>query len=106
MRPGQHLDRIAQDAVTSDTTMIMSVGASKLSKASGITRIRFRSRCRVPLPIPRRRHWVNRDHRIPSSDQRPDEQTPISLSSCLLYTSDAADDLTRVDVGGRRNSKK
>src|SRR5690554_3147675 len=24
------------------------------------------------------------------------------LSSCLLYTSDAADDLTRVDLGGRR----
>src|SRR5665811_459500 len=23
-------------------------------------------------------------------------------SSCLLYTSDAADDLTRVDIGGRR----
>ena len=22
---------------------------------------------------------------------------------CLLYTSDAADDLTRVDLGGRRN---
>src|SRR5665811_2624595 len=24
------------------------------------------------------------------------------ISSCLLYTSDAADDLTRVDLGGRR----
>src|SRR5665811_2637418 len=28
----------------------------------------------------------------------PDER----CSSCLLYTSDAADDLTRVDLGGRR----
>src|SRR5665811_1111684 len=27
-------------------------------------------------------------------------------SSCLLYTSDAADDLTRVDLGGRRIIKK
>src|SRR5665811_1932033 len=26
--------------------------------------------------------------------------------SCLLYTSDAADDLTRVDLGGRRIIKK
>ena len=25
---------------------------------------------------------------------------------CLLYTSDAADDLTRVDLGGRRIIKK
>ena len=28
------------------------------------------------------------------------------LSHCLLYTSDAADDLTRVDLGGRRIIKK
>src|SRR5665254_30285 len=27
-------------------------------------------------------------------------------SPCLLYTSDAADDLTRVDLGGRRIIKK
>src|SRR5665811_1149186 len=29
-----------------------------------------------------------------------------SLYTCLLYTSDAADDLTRVDLGGRRIIKK
>src|SRR5665811_1328031 len=29
-----------------------------------------------------------------------------TLSDCLLYTSDAADDLTRVDLGGRRIIKK
>ena len=28
------------------------------------------------------------------------------FNSCLLYTSDAADDLTRVDLGGRRIIKK
>ena len=27
-------------------------------------------------------------------------------TSCLLYTSDAADDITRVDLGGRRIIKK
>src|SRR5665811_2551418 len=27
---------------------------------------------------------------------------PDQIRSCLLYTSDAADDLTRVDLGGRR----
>src|SRR5665811_2221732 len=27
---------------------------------------------------------------------------PCDASACLLYTSDAADDLTRVDLGGRR----
>ena len=28
------------------------------------------------------------------------------IDACLLYTSDAADDLTRVDLGGRRIIKK
>src|SRR5665811_2527401 len=31
--------------------------------------------------------------------------TPM-FNGCLLYTSDAADDLTRVDLGGRRIIKK
>src|SRR5665811_2318141 len=31
---------------------------------------------------------------------------PDPASACLLYTSDAADDLTRVDLGGRRIIKK
>src|SRR5665811_558885 len=35
---------------------------------------------------------------------RPGE--PEALLGCLLYTSDAADDLTRVDLGGRRIIKK
>src|SRR5665811_818632 len=34
------------------------------------------------------------------------ELTTEHLYTCLLYTSDAADDLTRVDLGGRRIIKK
>src|SRR5665811_2563272 len=34
------------------------------------------------------------------------ETTFSLLDSCLLYTSDAADDLTRVDLGGRRIIQK
>ena len=30
----------------------------------------------------------------------------VLSKTCLLYTSDAADDLTRVDLGGRRIIKK
>src|SRR5665811_1813767 len=33
--------------------------------------------------------------------KRKPEYTP-HIDTCLLYTSDAADDLTRVDLGGRR----
>ena len=32
--------------------------------------------------------------------------TIATIIGCLLYTSDAADDLTRVDLGGRRIIKK
>src|SRR5665811_2329313 len=49
--------------------------------------------CAAPQPDPR-------------SDAQPattSEVQPVPGSdSCLLYTSDAADDLTRVDLGGRR----
>ena len=33
-------------------------------------------------------------------------QTPAKLSICLLYTSDAADERSSVDLGGRRIIKK
>src|SRR5665213_4547567 len=33
-------------------------------------------------------------------------RNPVMLYSCLLYTSDAADDLLCVDLGGRRIIKK
>ena len=34
------------------------------------------------------------------------DKVTIKLDPCLLYTSDAADDLPCVDIGGRRNHKK
>ena len=40
-----------------------------------------------------------------SMDISMDMSMDISMD-CLLYTSDAADDLTRVDLGGRRIIKK
>src|SRR5665811_2530367 len=43
---------------------------------------------------------------LDESFDRPGVYGPDSSSSCLLYTSDAADDLTRVDLGGRRILKK
>ena len=33
-------------------------------------------------------------------------EVPIIIGGCLLYTSDAADDIPRVDLGGRRIIKK
>ena len=36
----------------------------------------------------------------------PINQQPLKLGACLLYTSDAADDSLRVDLGGRRIIKK
>src|SRR5665811_828987 len=36
------------------------------------------------------------------SNDNDDELEAVHAYNCLLYTSDAADDLTRVDLGGRR----
>src|SRR5665811_2597551 len=48
-----------------------------------------------------------------TTSRKPTPTTPSGTTpsrakswSCLLYTSDAADDLTRVDLGGRRIIKK
>ncbi len=40
-----------------------------------------------------------------SGDQKADETLRANAVSWLLYTSDAADDLPRVDHGGRRPNK-
>src|SRR5450756_3243810 len=45
-------------------------------------------------------HFPDRPGQGPPSDFRPD------IRVCLLYTSDAADDLLCVDLGGRRIIKK
>ena len=36
----------------------------------------------------------------------PGEREPLALDACLLYTSDAADERSSVDLGGRRIIKK
>ena len=45
---------------------------------------------------------INKNNSIVFEDSNPG----LKSSFCLLYTSDAADDLTRVDLGGRRIIKK
>ena len=64
--------------------------------------------------------YLNSEYSIKVKDVIPDENKPFSkiynknkkelllsdYSSCLLYTSDAADDSLRVDLGGRRIIKK
>src|SRR5665811_2469775 len=52
---------------------------------------------------------VRRDTREKESVKRTEMQGRLAQAMsniCLLYTSDAADDLTRVDLGGRRIIKK
>src|SRR5665811_2536855 len=41
-------------------------------------------------------------YQVPAELARRTDIVVSPLISCLLYTSDAADDLTRVDLGGRR----
>ena len=43
---------------------------------------------------------------VPAQDMFGREQIVMQESSCLLYTSDAADERSSVDLGGRRIIKK
>src|SRR5665811_640281 len=49
---------------------------------------------------------VRMEYKFLGNGIRPYRHPPGRHDSCLLYTSDAADDLTRVDLGGRRIIKK
>ena len=59
-------------------------------------------------PVPRASSRVSQDS-LPfacGSPRAPAEPVPERTSPCLLYTSDAADERSSVDLGGRRIIKK
>ena len=81
--------------------------------------------CRFPNDGRKLRAWkkaINRDNFVPNEytctcsehfvsgwhSDDPDDvnYAPTMFSYCLLYTSDAADDMQCVDLGGRRIIKK
>src|SRR5665811_1913088 len=75
-------------SVTTDASAAGSTGAYRHMFAGPLAVSRRGQRCRMTARSYRTRSG-------PPHAQR-------SVSACLLYTSDAADDLTRVDLGGRR----
>src|SRR5665811_1018796 len=82
------------------------------SNASGryepIARIAFDDGWRTLDELPPFKTTVTTDatRKIITRNESPDIGFDRSINPCLLYTSDAADDLTRVDLGGRRIIKK
>src|SRR5680860_1897284 len=82
------------DTVRDHTSSRSSASASGHSSASGTTHIAGGDS--APLPT----------RRSPVTAAYPAAPAPPPASACLLYTSDAADDLLCVDLGGRRIIKK
>src|SRR5659263_435853 len=56
---------------------------------------------RPALPVPADQKWFW-TKRWQERELEVDEQVAAGRATCLLYTSDAADDLLCVDLGGRR----
>ena len=81
MSTREHLHRFGHSTVTRHRPMQMPVGAGQISQHLGISRIRLRPRSRVPFPIPRRRHRIDRQHRVAGRDQRTNEQPAIRLGA-------------------------
>src|SRR5665811_2620435 len=68
----------------------------------------------VALPTRSTRRSASSRTMVIAAENAPNAHAAVALDAprlscrwtCLLYTSDAADDLTRVDLGGRRIIKK
>ena len=58
------------------------------------------------LPVDANQDGGNNQFKFNSSEQAAYYTQSYKYNACLLYTSDAADDLTREDNGGRRIIKK
>ena len=65
------------------------------------TKLRLMIHHYKPVSCEKNPQWgaADAEIKVPSSEN-------TELKRCLLYTSDAADELTRVDLGGRRIIKK
>ena len=58
----------------------------------------------LPEPLSAGSPWPRRARKRPRP--RPDDAADHDSHGCLLYTSDAADERSSVDLGGRRIIKK
>src|SRR5665811_2198482 len=86
---GRGLGRFSYEHVPSTTTS----ASAKPSAASPII---------TPVRHSGPNHGLPGRTRLPGASAKSCGAPGARASSCLLYTSDAADDLTRVDLGGRR----
>jgi hypothetical protein len=84
VRPGQHLDPLGQRGVPRHRAQLVGVGAHHVSQRVRVAGIAFGPRGAVPLPVAGHPHRVDREHPIPSRDQRrhpratvdPDQHLP------------------------------
>src|SRR5450756_3111754 len=67
---------------------------------------RLHSASSCTCKAPQRSGCIQKRGTTDSSDVKPLREENTFLHACLLYTSDAADDLLCVDLGGRRIIKK
>ena len=79
MGPGQDLHGFGHLGVAGNRPVVVAVGAGQLGEHPGVTGIGLRARGRVPLAVARRRHRVDRQHRVAGRDQRADEQAAVGL---------------------------
>ena len=72
-----------------------------LRKGENRLQVYFHSPIKQALP-----QWETNGFDYPADNDHSDKRVSIYTRNCLLYTSDAADDMQCVDLGGRRIIKK
>jgi hypothetical protein len=79
VRASQELHGVGQLTVPGDLAVMIPVQADDLREHMRITSIGLRTRGGVPLPVPRRRERIDREHLVPGGPQRRHPRTAVSL---------------------------
>jgi hypothetical protein len=95
MSTGHQLDRLAQFGVPGHRAMMRTVHTHDLGQHVRVPGIRLRPRRGVPLPVAGHRHRVDREHLVPSSDQRRHPLPAVGLDPDLHPRGH----LTRLEIG-------
>eukprot|EP00658_Telonema_sp_P-2_P021338 TRINITY_DN18499_c0_g1_i1.p1 TRINITY_DN18499_c0_g1~~TRINITY_DN18499_c0_g1_i1.p1 ORF type:complete len:130 (+),score=21.43 TRINITY_DN18499_c0_g1_i1:716-1105(+) len=95
----QHTKKTSHTTTSHTTTTHTHTHAHHTTLLSHTTSIRMEGFCFIGKSFGITTCYVNLEHRLMGGDV-------VCLGTCLLYTSDAADEEDSVDLGGRRIIKK
>lgn len=81
MRPGQHFDSLGIGGVTSNTAVVVSIGADQIGQQFGVGGIGLGSGDVVAVAVTGGGHRVDRIHLVAGPDESSDPQAAVSFDA-------------------------